>query len=456
MQSITTYHEALTAIWDRSGYDRGFISNPFAGDDAARLGLVRTQALLDHLGHTNLPYAIVHVAGSKGKGSTSTIIDAILRAANIHTGRYLSPHLHSFRERFVVNDALISESDFIRLTHQFITAAAEIEQRDPTLGQITAFELTTAMALAWFAQQQCEVAVIEVGMGGKLDSTNIVTPAVSVITTLDFEHTTILGSTMAEIAANKAGIIKPSRPVLSAEHPEEAMNVIADRAAKQRASLEIANQEWQIQGTYSDFTFTRSDTNIAGLVSSLVGSHQMDNAGLAITATITLQEHDHSFNIDESAIRAGVSSARLPGRFEQIDLPSGQTVIIDVAHTPASTAALAVAVRERFPKATVTMVIGMLADKHLEASLQPLQSIASRWIAVSPTNARAVEAVTMQDAIGNLGHQADIAASVADGIDLAKRSGAEIILVTGSFSTASEARVALDLPPVIDPPIQTI
>lgn len=455
MQSISTYHEALRAIWDRSGYDRGFISNPFAGDTAARLGLRRTRLLLEKSGHPQLPYAIVHVAGSKGKGSTSTMVDAVLRAANLRTGRYLSPHMHSFRERFVVNDSLISEEGFILLTRRFITLAEEVERIEPDLGRITAFELTTAMALAWFAQQQCEVAVIEVGMGGELDSTNVVTPTVSVITTLDFEHTAILGSTMAEIAANKAGIIKQSRPVLSAAQPPDALDVVTERAAARNAPLLLADRDWRVQGSSSNFRFTRNHQNFSRLACSLVGQHQMENAGLAIATALTLSEVEPSLLIDEAAIRAGIASATLPARFEQVQLPSGQTLIIDGAHTPASTAALAAAVHERFPDAITALVIGMLADKELEASLAPLQRMTSRWIAVPPASPRAVPADELQVAIAALGHQAVTATSVHDGIRIAKDSDAEVIVVTGSFSTASEARVSLHLPTVVDPPMDT-
>lgn len=454
VKSINTYREALGAIWERSGYDRGYISNPFAGDGEARLGLMRTQQLLDQAGHVNLPYAIIHVAGSKGKGSTCTMVDAILRAANLRTGRYLSPHLHSFRERFVVNDGLVSEEAFIKLTHQFVSLAEQIEDTNPELGQITAFELTTAMALAFFAQQSCDVAVVEVGLGGTLDATNIISPCVSVITTLDYEHTAILGSTMAEIAANKAGIIKHSRPVLTVPQPNGGLDIISQRATESDAPLLIAHRDWQVEGDHTNFTFSSESHNFSGLECALVGSHQVENAGLAIATVLALKACNLPFQAEERAIRKGLASAQLPGRFEQVALPTRQTLVIDAAHTPASAAALAAAVQQRFAGASIAIVIGMLADKNIGAFLSPLLPIATLWIAAAPVNPRSMSANEIRDAIAVGGHRVEMAASVEDGLGRAKRSCCDLIVVTGSFATAAEARIASGLAEVIDPPMQ--
>ncbi|MCA9833128.1 MAG: bifunctional folylpolyglutamate synthase/dihydrofolate synthase [Thermomicrobiales bacterium] len=446
MPEITTYTEALRAIWDRSGYDKGFISNPFAGDDAARLGLVRTQTLLTHLGHHPLPYAIVHVAGSKGKGSTCTMIAAILRAAEVRTGIYMSPQLHSFRERFDINGELISEGDFVALTKLFIGAAEEIEAENPSLGEITAFEISTAMALGWFAQQRVDVAVIEVGLGGTLDATNIVDPAISVITTLDYEHTAILGETLAEIASNKAGIIKQDRPVVTASQPSEAMTVIRARADEMNASLQIAGVSWQVTGDDRCFCFRDDSDELHDLSLAMVGNHQIDNAGLAIAAVQQLP----GLEITESAIRAGLAVASLPARFEETADTQGRHIIIDGAHTPKSAAALAQAIASRYPGKQPTLVIGMLADKNPQAVLAPLLEISERVIVVQPPSPRAMPVTELAAAVEAMGREVEICARVEDG--LAAADG-ELIVVTGSFTTAAEARIVLGLATIVDPPV---
>jgi dihydrofolate synthase / folylpolyglutamate synthase len=437
---IETADQATAAILDRSAYDRGFISNPFAGDEAARLGLRRTQMMLGQLGNPERDYAIVHVAGSKGKGSTCVFIDAILRAAGHRTGRYLSPHLHSHRERFVVDDRDIASGAFTALTADLIAVAERIEATDPGLGKITAFELTTAMALRWFQQSGCDVAVVEVGLGGTLDATNVVDPAVAVITPLDFEHTAVLGTTMAEIAGNKAGIIKRGRPVVSAAQPEDGLAVIRERADAANAPLLVAGRDWRITGTDRAFSAAGPWGTISTLRVALEGRHQVDNAGLAIAAVHLLAQ-----NVTEEAVRAGLRSARLPGRFELIALPDGRTVVLDGAHTPASTRALATALHDRFPGEPVTAVFGMLRDKDPGQVIAPLLPLIDRWVAVSPDTPRALPAEAVAAAILDLGAPCTPAATVGDGIATALAFDAPVVLVTGSLGTVGDAREALGL-----------
>ena len=450
--TTTTYDQALAAIWARSGYDRGFINNPFAGDDDARLGLRRTRAVLERLGNPDRRFDIVHVAGSKGKGSTCIYVDAILRAAGVRCGRYLSPHLHSYRERFVVDDEPIPEPVFAALTAEVIAQVEDVERSMPELGEVTAFELSTAMAMHWFAQEGCETAVIEVGLGGTLDATNVVDPAVSVITALDYEHTAILGSTMTEIAGNKAGIIKPGCPVVSASQPAEGMAVIQACADACGSRLLVAGRDWEIAGSSDGFTVTGSWGTMSDLSTPLAGSHQVENAALAIATVFVLRDIAHTGTIDERAIRQGIAAARHPGRFEEVALPSGGLVVIDGAHSPASARALAATVEERFPDASVTIVVGMFSDKDPGTVLEPLRACADRWIATAPDNPRAIPVETLREAIQTLGGQCDTAPSVAAGIDAAMEAGNDLVVVTGSLATAAEARVALGLATFTDRP----
>ena len=437
------YREALAAIWERSGYDRGFISNPFAGDDAARLGLTRTRHLLDRLGGPDDGLAIVHVAGSNGKGSTCVFIDAVARAAGYRTGRYTSPHLHQFRERFAVLGEPIAESDFADHLFTALHAAEVIERELPELGAITAFELTTAMAFAVFAAHGCDLTIIETGMGGELDATNVITPLVSTITPLDYEHTAVLGSTLTEIARNKSGIIKARRPVASAAQPAEAMAVIESRARSLGSPLHLAGRDWQVTGTSESFTAIGPWGRLDGLRAGLAGRHQVDNAGLALATCDLLRTHGYTFS--DAAVRHGLASTTWPGRFEEVPVNSRQRVVIDGAHSPAAATVLAETIRDRFPGQHAAFVLGLLGDKDPVAFTAPLRDLAESWHLTRPAGPRGRPTEDLLAALLDMSPPPESAASVAAGIRQALDSNAPLVVVTGSLVAAAEARVAFGL-----------
>lgn len=440
MAARFSYDDALSAIWERSGYDRGFVSNPFAGDDAARLGLRRTDAVLQRLGDPHRRYRIVHVAGSKGKGSTTTMIDAILRAAGFRTGRYVSPHLHSYRERIAVDDTPISEPDFARLTARALEATAAVERAQPALGEVTAWELTTAMALSWYAEAGCDWAVIEVGLGGTLDATNVVTPEVSVITRLDYEHTAILGDTIEEIAGNKAGIIKPGKPVVSANQLPGAMDVIRNRAAALGSRLLVQDRDFSTTGSDRDFSYQDASCMIARLHTALIGQHQVENAGLAIAAARLAVEPP------EAAIRTGLAQAMLPGRFEIVPLANGRTVVIDGAHTPIAALALRRALETRFPGQRAGLVIGMLQGKDADHVLEHLAPLAAAWHLAPLATPRTMPVEDLAAHLPATAAPVSRHTSVADALAAATDDDrAPLVVVTGSLSTVAESRVTLGL-----------
>ena len=440
MPTPFTYADALAAIWDRSGYDRGFISNPFAGDDAARLGLRRTDAILERLGNPHRRYRIVHIAGSKGKGSTTTMLAAILRASGVRTGRYVSPHLHSYRERIVVDDDPIAEADFAALTRRALDATEAVERAQPDLGEVTAWELTTAMALLWYAEAGCDWAVIEVGLGGTLDATNVVTPEVSVITRLDYEHTAILGDTIEEIAANKAGIIKPGKPVVTAHQVPAALEVIAARADELGCALHVQDRDFSTSGTDREFSYRDAAGHLDGLGTALIGRHQVENAGLAIAAARL------AIDPPDDAIRTGLAAAVNPGRFEIVLVPTGTTVVIDGAHTPIAADALRVALEDRFPGQRAHVVAGMLQGKDADRVLAYLEPVAASWHLAplaTPRSMRVDElAAQLAPANAPVTRHASVASALAAVTSLPAPA---LIVVTGSLSTAAEARVALGL-----------
>jgi dihydrofolate synthase/folylpolyglutamate synthase len=447
-----SYRDALRAIWERSGYDRGFISNPFWGDEAARLGLRRTEALLDRLGRPQERYGIVHVAGSKGKGSVCAVLDAILSAARYRTGRYTSPHLHAFRERIAVGGGPIEEQVFADLTRRAVEASEALEREEPALGEVTAFELTTAMALDAFAAAGCELAVVEVGLGGTLDATNVVTPLVSVITALDYEHTAVLGKTLPEIAAQKAGIIKPGRPVAVSPQPPEAL-VVVEAAARERGSrLLVGGRDWTWSGTWSGFEAFGQWGVLRDLRLGLAGAHQVENACTALAATWLLAETGTP--VPETAVREGLAGASWPGRFERATLPAGTAVVLDGAHTPASAAALAETLAAEEPARRAVLVLGTMADKDPAAVVRALAPAAARVVATAARTPRAASPERIAAGVEAGGLPVEVVPGVAAALErAAERAGtAGLVVVTGSLAVVAEAREALGLA-VADPPV---
>ncbi|MGH2558450.1 MAG: bifunctional folylpolyglutamate synthase/dihydrofolate synthase [Thermomicrobiales bacterium] len=439
------YAEALRAIWERSAYDRGFVSNPFWGDAAATLGLRRTERLLERLGRPQDGCGIIHVAGSKGKGSACAFAAAILRSAGYRAGLYTSPHLHSFRERIAVDGESIAEDAFADLTRTALFEATSLEQDEPELGEITAFELTTAMALRHFANEGCDLSVVEVGMGGTLDSTNVVTPLVSAITTLDYEHTRVLGDRIEEIAANKAGIIKPGRPVVVSAQPAEVLEVIERAATDAGSDLLLSGQSWEMTGSWTDCIAEGPWGRYEGLRSGLVGSHQVENAGVAIAATWLL--NGHGYSVPESAARGGLATVRWPGRFEVVDAPDRPRIILDGAHTPASAAALANAFREIEPERAAAVVLAVMADKDPLAMARALAPVATAFVVTSTRNPRAMGTKMLAEGLSTVEKPVVTAAGVPAALAAAERhAGPEgLVIVTGSLATVAEAREALGL-----------
>ena len=445
IEPVWTYRDALKAIWERSGYDRGFISNPFWGDQAATLGLKRTAALLERMGNPQQRFGVIHVAGSKGKGSTSVLIGEMLSAAGYRVGRYTSPHLHAFRERIAIDGAPVSEEAWAALTERAVGLARALEQDLPDLGEVTAFELTTAMALDAFAAAGCDLATIEVGLGGTLDSTNVVDPLVAVITALDLEHTAVLGDTIEEIAAQKAGIIKPGRPVAVSPQAPSPLAVISRVAQENGSAMIVGGRDWRIQGSWRGFTAEGPWGVFEDLTVGLAGVHQVENAGTALGALWLLRPA--GIVVEEPAIRTGLARARWPGRFERATHQSGTHVILDGAHTPASAVALTSTLAEEEPGRRAWIVLGMLRDKHPAAFATALRPAAAGFIATQAPSPRALPVADIAAALAETGTDVAQAETVAEALDLAiDRAGPlGLVVVTGSLATVAEAREALGL-----------
>ena len=313
MNDHIAYQVALRRFHERSDYEKGTITNPFgrAGDEGAR-GLARVRALLAELGDPQNRYDIVHIAGSKGKGSTCAFLSSILTTAGYRTGRYISPHLHTLRERIAVDDLPMSEVEFTASLNRVLQACEIVESRESELGRISAFEISTVMALDYFAELGCELAVIEVGLGGTWDATNVIDPDITVITLLDYEHTDILGDTLTEIAENKAGIIKTGRPVLTQRQAEEGMRVIENVATSQQAPLLVEGEAWMVNGDWKAACFSTPIGEIGPVRLGLSGNHQLHNAGLAVMSASLLADQGRT-NVTVAAIEIGLARSILAG-----------------------------------------------------------------------------------------------------------------------------------------------
>lgn len=443
-----TEADALSAIWARSAYDRGFVTNPFAGDAEAGLGLRRIAALLDALGRPQDRYPIIHVAGSKGKGSTCAMLASILSAAGARAGLHSSPHLHRFRERFVVDGEMIEPAAFVAAAQRAFDVAEQLEAERPNLGRLTAFEISTAIALDSFAAADCAVAVVEVGMGGLLDATNVVDPVVSVITRLDWEHVAVLGPGMAEIAANKAGIIKPGRPAVSVRQDPVAEQVIAAAALRAGSPLLLQGRDWDVAGDWRSFTASGPWGSFESLASALPGNHQMENAGAAIAALWAARGQLPP--VSEAVVRAGLANVRWPGRYERVVRPNHPAIILDGAHTPASAAALGSTIWAERSDGPVAFVVGMFADKDPGAFLDALagKRAAVAEIVIAPVDSpRSADPARVLAAAERLGIRASVAGSLADAIERAEaRAGpGGRVIVTGSLTLVASARELLGL-----------
>lgn len=345
-------------------------------------GLERIRFLLDALGNPERSFPTVHVAGTNGKGSTSAMLAAMLRAAGRRVGLFTSPHLVDYNERIAVDgrpvDDLSLDAALAKLG-PVVEAAAK-----SAVGQPTEFEVATAAAMVCFAEADVDVAVVEVGLGGRLDSTNVVHPVVSVITPIGLDHTNRLGGTLADIAAEKAGIIRPQVPVVCGPQPEEAFQVIAEAAAAAGAPLVAAGRDYDFTLVAADrdgtvFDVRYRDRRLRGLRTALLGPHQAVNGAMAAAAGLTL-------GLPEAAIRKGLETVVWPGRMEL--LARRPFVLLDGAHNAEGAQALAAALSVVFPDRRPVFVMGILREKPVERMLQALLPLGRAVVFTVPRSSR--------------------------------------------------------------------
>ena len=312
---------------------------------ASKMDTARPRRLMAMCGNPHESYPTIHIAGTKGKGSVAAMCTAVLRAAGLRVGLYTSPHLREFRERIRVltpedEDGRISKTHFVNLI-------ADLRPLLPSLPGITWFEIVTAVAFCYFAQQSVDVAVIEVGLGGRLDATNVITPLVSVITSLSLDHTALLGDTLSQISREKGGIIKPGVPVVTAPQKEEALQPLLQLSAERESPISVVGRNWRFYGRSHELTITHAPnshflTLPATFRLALAGQHQLENATVAIAALYAIRKHFPALN--QAAIAEGLATVKWHGRLQIIhQSPNQPTFLVDAAHNEDSTAKLAFA-----------------------------------------------------------------------------------------------------------------
>jgi dihydrofolate synthase/folylpolyglutamate synthase len=401
---------------------------------AANYDLRRMEKLLYLRGNPHLEIRTVHIAGTKGKGSTAAMVTGILSAAGYRTGLFTSPHLHTIRERIRINGTLITEDEFAAIVTALKPAVEEVN-KEAGFGMLTTFEILTAVVFDHFKKQNVDIQVLETGLGGRLDATNVVSPDVCVITSISLDHTAILGNTLAEIAGEKAGIIKPGCTVISAPQKKEAAEIIARVCRKRGATLLRAGTDITWQGTGGDIkgqSFTlHSSTADYSLTIPLIGEYQIENAAAAVAAIEALSEK--GIHISRKAIEQGLQKVDWPGRLQV--LKEHPCLLIDGAHNGYSIKKLIEAIQQNFTYSRCVIIFGTSSDKDIEGMVRELRQLDASIIITHSSHPRAASTALLKDHFARNGMETEETESVQQALDQAmKKVGRDdLILVTGSL-----------------------
>lgn len=394
----------------------------------AKPGLERARRLAAALGNPQDRLRFIHVAGTNGKGSTCAMLESIYRQAGLKTGLFTSPHLVAFAERMQVNRRLIPEAEVVRLVATLQGPVAQLGAEDhPTF-----FEVATLMALVFFAEQNCDLVIWETGLGGRLDATNIVTPLASLITNIHYDHQKWLGHTLEEIAFEKAGIIKPGVPVITAADHSGALAVIARQAELNSAPLTHVGLAEARRGLAAEAFLP------------LPGEHQRLNAATALAAVEVLQPY---VQVPITAMRAGLESVYWPGRMQTVTQPGGRQIVLDGAHNLAGVAALEKTLAAQFPGQRPAVILGILRDKDWREMCGLIAPAAARLLLVNVGSERTVAAEELAAACRDLPSPAPISCHHSLGEALAEISREPLTVITGSLYLIGEAMELLGLSP---------
>jgi dihydrofolate synthase / folylpolyglutamate synthase len=461
------YNEALRYLYSFTNYER-VMPRVYS---STSFSLEKAEALMALLDHPERQFRSIHVAGTKGKGSTAQMIQRILIAAGQRVALYTQPHLHTHRERIRINDQLISPHELAAIVSDFPDLVTRYAAAYPHLPPPSTFELGTALAFLHFARNGVDWAVIEVGIGGRLDTTNVISPQVGVITSISFDHCELLGHTLALIAAEKAGIIKPGLDVISAPQVAEVAQVIAAKAQREAANLNVVgealwvdptrairllsvNKRWVRGQSFTlyfapDFPGRGANLPPTPVILPLLGLHQRDNAAAAVGAALLLTRH--GLTLPANAIEEGLAAAHWPGRLELLEDKPGQPLfVVDGAHNGDSAARLrdALAPGLYFNRNRLILIIGIIAPHPIADIITPLAAIADTIILTRASHPRAIDPPTLlAEATDHVSPSTAVLTtdSVAEAIRVARLLAQpdDLICATGSLFVVADAREAL-------------
>ena len=401
-----------------------------------RYGLEKLQQALHLLGDPHHHTEFVHIAGTNGKGSTAAMTASVLQTAGYRTGLYTSPHLMHYNERMQIDGVPISDEDFVE-------AASQVQRVCEQLGGVPiVFEVLTLMALWYFAQQHCDIVVLEVGIGGLLDSTNVIpSPKAAIITQLGMDHTETLGNTLEEIAAQKGGIVKEGTPTVMALQEPSAVAVVQQICNQHHAPLALADPERLRVLDASVAGQTLEDREYGKLVLPLAGAHQRKNAANVLEAVAMLRTQ--GYRISDDDVREGIAKTVWPARFER--LSTAPDFILDGGHNPQCLHAATAALKEYYPGQKVVFLVGMMADKDTDHMLAEMASIAKSFVCIRPDSPRAMQPQLLAQQLTERFHlPACACGSVREGIaEATRQAGKEgVVCALGSLYLAGEVRAA--------------
>ena len=400
-----------------------------------KLGLETMTALMGRLGMPQARYRTLHIAGTNGKGSTAAMAASVLQSAGYRVGLYTSPHLVEFRERIRVNGEMIAESQVARLTEHI--QASCLPDISPTF-----FEYTTAMAFQHFAETEVDVAVLEVGLGGRFDATNVVTPMACAVTTIALDHQDYLGTTLSSIAFEKAGIIKQGVPVVLGRLDEEARRTVEQVAQERQAPVFRVDKDFRIEGEApSHFSYRGWDSQYEGLTCALEGRHQLDNAACALA--LLEAAAPQGITVTAESVREGLRAVNWAGRLEVVD--HHPTILVDGAHNPAAASVLADylthSVRSH-PARRVVLVLGMMRDKDHRGFVEPLKELVDEVVLTQADLSRSATAQELRAALVEVFPSSHVAPSLSEAMTLARQLAGpdDLVCVTGSLMLVGECQ----------------